>query len=246
MVSQIPTTDYVASVTSGQTVVETGGLSGVGVVIKRGSGTLILSGANTHAGGLVVEQGEVVVRNLAALGSGPLEIRAGGRLTLDVGVGELMVPRLVLDPAGRIDIGAGRLTVAAGLTESIVRQLVVDGRNGGDWNGSRGFVSRAAAVGSRAVGYVFNQGRATVAYAAPGDTNLDGVVDVLDIANLVMNADPSSSADVGWMTGDFNYDGNMDLLDISSFLSSGLFNQGSYLSSMDAAFASFGGEENRT
>ena len=246
MVSQITTTDYVASVTTGQTVVETGGLSGVGVVIKRGSGTLILSGANTHAGGLVVEQGEVVVRNLAALGSGPLEIRAGGRLTLDVGVGELMVPRLVLDPAGRIDIGAGRLTVAAGLTESIVRQLVVDGRNGGDWNGSRGFVSRAAAVGSRAVGYVFNQGRATVAYAAPGDTNLDGIVDVLDIANLVMNADPSSSADVGWMTGDFNYDGNMDLLDISSFLSSGLFNQGSYLSSMDAAFASFGGEENRT
>jgi hypothetical protein len=136
--------------------------------------------------------------------------------------------------------------VAAGLTESIVRQLVVDGRNGGDWNGSRGFVSRAAAVGSRAVGYVFNQGRATVAYAAPGDTNLDGVVDVLDIANLVMNADPSNSADVGWMTGDFNYDGNMDLLDISSFLSSGLFNQGSYLSSMDAAFASFGQEENRT
>lgn len=246
MVSQIPTTDYVASVTTGQTVVETGGLSGVGALIKRGAGTLVLTGANDYAGGTVVEQGELVIRNVAALGRGPLEIRAGGRLTLDVGVGELMVPRLVLDPAGRIDIGSGRLTVAAGLTESIVRQIVVDGHNGGDWNGSRGFVSRAAAVGSRAVGYVFNQGRATVAYAAPGDTNLDGVVDVLDIANLVVNAEPSSSSDVGWMTGDFNYDGNVDLLDISNVLSLGLFNQGSYLSSMDAAFASFGGEENRT
>jgi autotransporter-associated beta strand protein len=246
MVSQITTTDYVASVTSGQTVVETGGLSGAGSLIKRGAGTLVLTGANDYAGGTVVEQGELVIRNVAALGSGRLEVRAGGRVTLDLGLEELALPTLVLDRAGRIDIGAGRLTVAAGLTESIVRQLVVDGRNGGDWNGSRGFVSRAAAVGSRAVGYVFNQGRATVAYAAPGDTNLDGVVDVLDIANLVMNADPSSSADVGWVTGDFNYDGNMDLLDISSFLSSGLFNQGSYLSSMDAAFASFGQEENRT
>lgn len=246
MVSQIPMTDYVASVTSGQTVVETGGLSGVGALIKRGAGTLVLAGANDYAGGTVVEQGELVIRNVAALGRGPLEIRAGGRVTLDIGFEELALPTLVLDRAGRIDIGAGRLTVAVGLAESIVRQIVVDGHNGGDWNGSRGFVSRAAAVGSRAVGYVFNQGRATVAYAAPGDTNLDGVVDVLDIANLVVNEEPSSSSDVGWVTGDFNYDGNVDLLDISNVLSSGLFNQGSYLSSMDAAFASFGGEENRT
>ncbi len=244
--SQIPTTDYVASVATAQTVVETGGLSGVGAVIKRGSGTLILSGANSHAGGLVVEQGEVVVRNLAALGSGPLEIRAGGRLTLDVGLDELVVPRLVLDPAGRIDIGAGRLTVESGLVESFVRQMMVDGRNGGGWDGSRGFVSRAATVESRTVGYVFDQGRATIAYAAPGDTNLDGVIDVIDITNLVINADSSGPVDVGWTTGDFNYDGSVDLLDISDILATGLFNQGGYLSSMDAAFASLGQEESRS
>jgi autotransporter-associated beta strand protein len=244
--SQIPTTDYVASVATAQTVVETGGLSGVGAVIKRGSGTLILSGANSHAGGLVVEQGEVVVRNLAALGSGPLEIRAGGRLTLDVGLDELVVPRLVLDPAGRIDIGAGRLTVESGLVESFVRQMMVDGRNGGGWDGSRGFVSRVATVESRTVGYVFDQGRATIAYAAPGDTNLDGVIDVIDITNLVINADSSGPVDVGWTTGDFNYDGSVDLLDISDILATGLFNQGGYLSSMDAAFASLGQEESRS
>jgi hypothetical protein len=167
-------------------------------------------------------------------------------LTLDIGLDELVVPRLVLDPAGRIDIGAARLTVESGLVESFVRQMMVDGRNGGGWDGSRGFVSRAATVESRTVGYVFDQGRATIAYAAPGDTNLDGVIDVIDITNLVINADSSGSVDVGWTTGDFNYDGSVDLLDISDILATGLFNQGGYLSSMDAAFASLGQEESRS
>jgi len=237
------TADAVVSVATGQTAVEMGGRSGVGALVKQGPGTLVLDGANTHAGGTVVEQGELVIRNLAALGGGRLEVRAGGRVTLDIGLDGLTLPMLVLDPAGRIDIGAGRLTVAAGLTESATRQQLLDGLNGGGWDGSRGIMSRGAASG-RTLGYVVEQGQVTIAYAAPGDTNLDGVVDVIDVANLVVSFGGSGASDVGWSGGDFNYDGLVDQLDLSDFLSAGVFDRGEYLSAADAAFASLGLDEN--
>jgi len=200
------TADQVVSVPAGQTVAEAGGRTGVGALIKRGPGTLVLDGANAHAGGTVVEQGELVIRHVAALGSGRLEVRAGGRVTLDLGLQGLAVPTLLLDQAGRIDIGAGRLIVAAGLAESAARQLLVAGHNGGGWDGTSGFVSRAMTQG-RAVGYAVDQGQVTIAYVAPGDTNLDGVVDVMDIADLVTGFGVLSPTDVTWSSGDFNYDG---------------------------------------
>jgi len=233
----ITSADHVVSVPAGQTVVESGSRSGVGAVIKRGAGTLVLNGSNAHAGGTVVEQGELVIRHVAALGSGSLEVRAGGRVRLDLGLAGLTVPTLVLDAAGRIDIGVGRLTAAAGLAEATLRQLMLAGHNGGGWDGSSGFVSRAATLG-RTVGYVFDQGQATIAYAVPGDTNLDGVVDVIDVVNLVNNFNAPSGDDVGWSGGDFNYDGMVDQLDLSDFLGAAAFDQGPYLSAADAAFAS--------
>jgi autotransporter-associated beta strand protein len=237
----ITSADQVVSVPAGQTVVESGSRSGVGAVIKRGAGTLVLNGSNAHAGGTVVEQGELVIRHVAALGSGRLEVRAGGRVTLDLGLDGLAVPSLVLDAAGRIDIGAGRLTVAAGLAESALRLLLLAGHNGGGWDGDRGFVSRAAMLG-RTVGYVIDQGLVTIAYAVPGDTNLDGVVDVIDVVNLMDNLNAPSGDDVDWSGGDFNYDGMVDQLDLSDFLAAGVFDQGPYLSAADAAFASLGDE----
>jgi autotransporter-associated beta strand protein len=237
----ITSADQVVSVPAGQTVVESGSRSGVGAVIKRGAGTLVLNGSNAHAGGTVVEQGELVIRHVAALGSGGLEVRTGGRVRLDLGLAGLTVPTLVLDAAGRIDIGVGRLTAAAGLAEATLRQLMLAGHNGGGWDGSSGFVSSAATLG-RTVGYVIDQGQATIAYAVPGDTNLDGVVDVIDVVNLLVNVNASSGDYVGWSIGDFNYDGMVDQLDLSEFLAAGAFDQGPYLSAADAAFASLGSE----
>jgi autotransporter-associated beta strand protein len=237
----ITSADQVVSVPAGQTVVESGSRSGVGAVIKRGAGTLVLNGSNAHAGGTVVEQGELVVRHIAALGSGGLEVRAGGRVRLDLGLAGLTVPTLVLDAAGRIDIGVGRLTAAAGLAESTLRQLMLAGHNGGGWDGSSGFVSSAATLG-RTVGYVIDQALVTIAYAVPGDTNLDGVVDVIDVVNLMDNLNAPSGDDVDWSGGDFNYDGMVDQLDLSDFLAAGVFDQGPYLSAEDAAFASLGDE----
>jgi hypothetical protein len=82
----------------------------------------------------------------------------------------------------------------------------------------------------------------TIAYAAAGDTNLDGVVDVIDIANLVASFNGTGA---GWSHGDFNYDGVVDQLDLADFLVTGLFDQGGYLTPTEVAFASFHLEDAR-
>ena len=91
------------------------------------------------------------------------------------------------------------------------------------------------------LGYLVAPERITIAYAAPGDTNLDGVIDVADMANFVSNLDDPSAVG-SWNGGDFNYDGFVDQLDLSDFLGTGLFDQGTYLTAGEAAFASFGAE----
>jgi len=238
------TVDQVVSVAAGQTATETGGRSGVGAVIKQGSGRLVWNGANAHAGGTIVEAGELVIRDVAALGSGRLEVRAGALVTFDVGVGQVSLPALVLDPLGRIDLGMGQLSIAAsGITETAVRQLLLVGRNDGSWDGAAGFTSRAATPSSgRTLGYLVAPDAITIAYVAFGDANLDGVVDVSDMAAFVSNIDAPGLVNPGWSDGDFNYDGLVDQLDLSDFLGTGLFDQGVYQSPAAAAFAAFGTE----
>ena len=173
-----------------------------------------------------------------------LEVRAGARVTLDIGFGELSLPALVMDPAGRIDLGVGRLSVAVGgITESAVRGLLLTGRNDGRWDGTAGFGSRAAMpAGGRAVGYLAGPEAISIAYAAAGDTNLDGSVDVADIGGFASNLGSADSSGAGWNGGDFNYDGIVDQLDISDFLGAGLFDQGVYLTATEAAFAAYGSD----
>jgi autotransporter-associated beta strand protein len=238
------TVDQIVSIAAGQTLTESGGRVGTAALIKRGGGTLVITGANAHSGGTIVEEGDLVIRDVGALGSGTLEVRAGARVTLDVGLGEVVLPALVIEPLGRIDLGAGRLSYAsAGVSEATVRQMLVAGFNEGTWDGFSGFTSRAAIPGSgRTLGYLIASGSITIAYAAAGDANLDGVVDIADMASFVANIDAPDLVEVGWNAGDFNYDGLVDQLDLSDFLGTGLFDEGYYLSGAEAAFASFGVE----
>lgn len=71
-------------------------------------------------------------------------------------------------------------------------------------------------------------GSAVPVYVAPGDTNIDWTVDVLDVANLVASGKYSTGMPASWPEGDFNDDGVMDILDISDFVSTGLYNAGPY------------------
>jgi len=226
--------DVPVTVATGQTATDATTRTGEMRLVKRGAGRLILDRANSFTGGTVIEQGELVVRNLLALGGGGVEVRAGGRLTIDCGSGRVSLPNLVLAAGGRIDVGAGGFVLATGgPAAASFRQQLVLGRGDGDWSATTtGIGSTAAGTGTgRSVGLVTQgDGSLLVGFAAPGDFNLDGVVDVVDMAAFAGSGFYQAGSGASWEDGDTNYDGIVDLLDISEMLAAGLFNQPPYRS----------------
>jgi hypothetical protein len=117
------------------------------------------------------------------------------------------------------------------------------GRGDGSWSGTSGITSSVAATDltqsiPRTVGWVDNgDGSVTFAFAAPGDTNLDWTVDILDAANFLAGGKFDSGTPATWSEGDFGYDGVVDILDAADFLSTGLFDAGSYNGSAGEAGA---------
>lgn len=225
-------TPGVVTVAAGMTTTDATVRTGTTPLIKRGAGTLIVTAASTFSGGTVVEQGELIVRDAAALGSGSVEVRAGARLTLDIGYDAVSVPRLTLDPAARLDVGTSRIEVAAGGADAAtVRQRVMAALVDGGWGGPAGLGSTAALAGSRrAIGTWTGSesGGITVGWAAAGDTNLDGIVDVIDLANLIEASRYNAARVASWEHGDFNYDGLFDVLDVAELVDAQLYGAGSY------------------
>ena len=221
----------VVSVAAGTTQTDSTSRTGSGPLVKRGPGTLVLTAASSFTGGTVVEEGELVIRDSAALGSGGLVVRAGARVRLDLGFGGVSLPRLALDQAGRLDLGTGQMSISAGGFDlAAIRQRLVAGRNGGDWNGLAGIVAAATAAGRQwAVGYHVREGMLTLAWAAPGDTNLDGLVAVADMVAIASGGRYGTAAtDATWADGDFNYDGRVSITDILLVNSTGLWNAANY------------------
>ena len=220
------------SVPAGQTVTDGTSYSGSVQLVKRGSGTLILTAASSSTGGTRIEGGEIVVRNSAALGNGPVWVSPGARLTLDVGAAGITVAALTLDAGGLIDLGSGRMTIApGGFTESVIRSQLIDGRGDGSWNGTSGIMSRTAAslVGG-SVGYAGSaDGTLAIAFTAVGDMTLDGSVDVLDATDLLASGLYDSGLAADWSRGDFNYDNVVDVLDIQELLVADRYDAGPYL-----------------
>lgn len=232
------TFDPSVSVPASQTVTDGTSYSGGVQLVKRGTGTLIVSGASSFTGGTRVEAGEVVVRNVAALGSGPVWVSPGAKLTLDVGAAGLAIAALTLDEGGLIDLGYGRMTIAGGgFTISVIRARLIAGLGDGTWTGASGIASRASgSLAGGAVGEVTNgDGSLTVAFTAAGDTNLDGVVDILDVADILVSGMFDSGLAARWSQGDFNYDGVIDVLDILEGLGASLFDAGPYLPAFAAS-----------
>jgi len=65
-------------------------------------------------------------------------------------------------------------------------------------------------------------------WARAGDANLDGVVDILDVMQIVAAAKYNTVQPANWQEGDFNGDGVFDLLDLTDFAAQGLYNSGRY------------------
>ena len=142
---------------------------------------------------------------------------------------------------GLVDLGAGRLTVVAGgIDATKLRADIIAGRAGGSWSGGSGITSAAAtaAGGNRAVGYtVAADGTAVVAFAAPGDTNLDGQVNVFDLLAINTGGSFGKPLPAVWSQGDFDYDGVAAVFDLVAISAAGAYLAGNYLPSAAAATA---------
>ncbi|NBW96617.1 MAG: hypothetical protein EBR28_07755, partial [Planctomycetia bacterium] len=93
--------------------------------------------------------------------------------------------------------------------------------------------SAAAATAYRGVGWVDNgDGSRTFGFAAEGDTNLDGLVDLADLQNILAAGKYGTSSAAVWAEGDFNLDGLVNLADLQDVLASGLYGKGAYKSAV--------------
>ena len=70
--------------------------------------------------------------------------------------------------------------------------------------------------------------RGSVIAPVSGDTNLDALIDVLDVASILDGGRYNSGRAADWAEGDFNADRIVDMLDMADFLSTGMFDQGDY------------------
>jgi autotransporter-associated beta strand protein len=233
------------------TVVQRGGT----LAIVTGSGarlpSITLEGGTLDPGGmlavngtsgisrLVVVDGAVGGRPALTIGSGG-EVKIAGGTETSLAVASLRIDQL---NGGRLDLGLGRIEIAAGgITEADLLTGLIAGRTDGSWTGTTGIGSSAvaasiAAFAPRSLGWIQRgDGSSLVAYAAPGDTNLDGCLDILDASNFFTGGLFNTGLTGRWSEGDFNYDAVVDTLDVVDFLSTGLFDTGSYLSASPAAF----------
>jgi hypothetical protein len=79
------------------------------------------------------------------------------------------------------------------------------------------------------VGYVVAaDGSAKVSFAAPGDVDLSGAVNVFDLVGVNSGGKYGAGTAAVWNQGDFNYDGVTNVFDLVSVNTAGAYGQGNY------------------
>jgi fibronectin-binding autotransporter adhesin len=236
-----------------KTLTVPGPITGGGRLTKSGSGTLVLSGSSNYAGTTTVSSGTLVVSGVVtgtsgatvlggatlvlasgnALATRPLTVSSFGKAEVS-GNTSTSVAGLDISGTGLFDVVSGQVTAAAGLNPVTLVAKILEGRGDGTWNGTTGITSSAVEADvaqsiPRAIGWLDNgSGSMSFAYSAPGDTNIDNSVDILDAANFLAGGKFDSGLPASWNEGDFGYDGMVDILDAADFLSTGLFDAGPY------------------
>lgn len=223
----------VASGTQTQAQARVSILTGTAGLTKTGSGTLSLTTSNTYSGTTHVTSGRVLLAHPRAIVSSTASVSSGATLAIAPGVGASM-RGLDLSGGGRVDLGTGSLTVTGSMAAALALAELAKGRGSGLWSGTSGIMSSAiagdlAAGRSRSIGWIDNGGGSvTFSYAAPGDANLDGTIDILDVAGFLNAGKFDSGRTAVWHEGDFTYDGVIDVLDAVEFVASAAFDAGPY------------------
>ncbi len=205
------------------------------VTVATGSAVVSFTGGVTASGRTITKSGpgSMVVPSLS---SAALVVSAGGIHLASAGPTASDLTSLAIDEAagGAVDLGAGSVTIAAGgMTTAALLADLIAGRSGGSWTGpgirSSVVAAEVAAGLPRAVGWLANgDGSLTASYAAPGDTNIDRIVDLLDTANFLAGGRFDTGLPATWFEGDFTYDGVVDILDAADFFGGNLYDTGPY------------------
>ena len=114
---------------------------------------------------------------------------------------------------------------------------MISGYNNGAWNGEG--INTSAATAATGLGWkddADNQ-RILVKYTYYGDANLDGQVNITDLAALATGWQTSGV----WVNGDFNYNGFIDITDLAALATNWQAGAGNPLGpSLDQALESVG------
>ena len=226
-------------------------LASTNVTVATGATLAVAPGTTMKSPAVIVDGGTLSATTLAVntttgiasvainagtiAGAPAVTVAEGGQLSLaqaarvSVAVGGLSVDQA--SGGGRVDLGAGQLTIAAGgISAADLRADIIAGRNNGGWNGGTGIMSStAAATSGRAVGYVVNgDGSARVSFAASGDVDLNGQVNVFDLVSINSSGRYGTGTASVWSQGDFNYDGVTNVFDLVAVNTAGVYGQGNY------------------
>jgi autotransporter-associated beta strand protein len=240
-VPTVITIDVPSGTTQTQTAAGYPTLSGSIPVVKTGAGTLVLDQANTLSGSTTVQGGVLQLANGSALSASRLVVVAGGTGQVAPVTSTSVASLDLAGGNGLMDLTSGALTISSGMTATELVAEILEGRGDGSWNGTSGITSTTAAAESaagtpRAVGWIDNgDGSLTTAYAAPGDTNIDWSIDILDAANFLSGGKFDTGSPAIWFEGDFSYDGIVDILDAADFFATGLYDAGTYNTAPGAA-----------
>lgn len=197
-------------------------------VTKSGGGSLTISGQQTHGAGtlFVANAGTTnfesdpgaelglnvnglvnfVASASAAFHTAALDIGAGGlaRVTpsASAAVPAVLYPAALnlADSTARLDLTNNELIAPA--TLAAVKANLIDGSLfSSSVGGTLGYLDLA-------------DGRIEVRFTLAGDTNLDGIVDVIDLGNLAGSYGITEGAT--WVSGDFDLNGAVDVTDLGN------------------------------
>ena len=221
--------------------VDTGATLAIAAGTTMRSPSVIVDGCTLTGSAVAVDDSTGITSlaiNAGTIAGAPaLSVGTGGLLSLPqdarvvAAVGSLAVTET--SGGGLVDLGAGQVNVAAGgTTPADIRADIIAGRNGGAWTGTTGITSSAAAAsgGTRSVGYIAGaDGSARVSFAAAGDVDLTGTVDVFDLVAVNSSGKYGNGTASVWSQGDFNYDGVTNVFDLVGINTAGTYGRGNYL-----------------
>ena len=174
-------------VAAGTTLTQNGAIGGAGALVKRGAGTLVLGGVNSHTGDIIVSAGTLALSGAGSIAdSNSLTVNAGATFDISLTTSGASVSSLS-DTAsgGDINLGSQTLTITSELDFT---GIIKDGGLGG---GAGGGLTIAGPGGAPAIAFLKGTntytGATTIGENATLELDDNGSISSSSVVNLTGN-----------------------------------------------------------